>query len=651
MGNAQRDRIGQISETSTLRLMGFLADRWRRIGTRLYIALGFAVLLTLFSSGVGVYYFERSGDHSFNIQSNSIPVLEAAWATERETAKLQSLGLRLLSTDDAKVAAAPTETVEAILSRVEPSLQVVAGVSELSTDAEEVFDGTYNLAGIIDAIELNRETLSQVNESAGQLRIELDRVSAIVGTDEPAAITLNQALSASDQTQLDSLWDEFVTNSSASGDQSLADLAGGNDGIFAVRGNQLVLRSQIGELSTRFDSASRELDASVTRLVSSASGRANVSLASAGETFDNGRVLLAVISVASVLAATLASWLWVGNGLIRRLSRLSDRMRLMAGGDLETPMPEVGPDEVGELADALEVFRKQALEVQRLNLVEQLYGELRQANEELTRMQARLVANEKLASLGELVSGVAHEISNPLNFIKNFSEGSMELFDELTEILERYRDVVSPEDAEAMDGVQDELSESLNRVQDHGERVLAVVDRMRNLSAVGREPAPTDVNNALRVAAEAEYVTFETDQGGLHVEPTFDLDESLGTVMLSAHDFGEAIRNIVANACFAMRLKRENLGDEYRPALLISSRRNGDEIEIRIRDNGPGIPDDAIDRVFDPFYSTREGVLGAGLGLPLASDVARRAGGDLTVNTVHGEYTEFVMTFPVQESV
>ncbi len=629
--------------------MGFLADRWRRIGTRLYVALGFAVLLTLVSSAVGVYYFERSGDHSFDIQSRSIPVLEAAWATERETAKLRSLGLGLLSTEDAEVVAAHSETVEAILTRVEPSLQIVAGVSELSAEAENVYDGAYKLAGIVDEIQFNREVLSQVDESARRLRAELDRVSAIIGSEEPAAVILEQALSASDETQLDSLWDEFVTNSSVGGDQALADLAGGNDGIFAVRVNQLMLQSRIPELSARFDGASRELDASVTRLVSSASSRTNAALEYAGETFDFGRVLLAVISVASVLAATLASWLWVGNGLIRRLAHLSDRMRLMARGDLETPIPEAGPDEIGELAVALEVFRKQALEVQRLNLVEQLYDELRQANEELIRIQARLVANEKLASLGELVAGIAHEISNPLNFIKNFSEGSIELFDELAEILERYRGVVSPEDAEAMDEVKTELADSLSRVQQHGARVLAIIERMHALSNVGGEPVPTDVNNALKIATEAECNTFETVRDGLHLEPTYDLDESLGAVMLSVHDFDEAIRNVVRNACYAMRSKSESLGEVYRPALLISSRRNGEEIEVKIRDNGPGIPDNAIDRIFDPFYSTREGAVGAGLGLPLASDVARRAGGDLTVNSVDGEYAEFVLTFPAQK--
>ncbi len=244
----------------------------------------------------------------------------------------------------------------------------------------------------------------------------------------------------------------------------MADSAGGGDGIFAVRANQLLVHSQISELATTLETTSTGLEAAVSMLVDGVIGQSNANLESGGRTFDQGRVLLAVISIASVIAAALASWLCVGNGLLSRLSRLSDRMRFMARGDLETPMLETGSDEIGELAVALEVFRRQALEVQRLNLVEQLYAESREANDELIRMQARLVANEKLAALGELISGVAHEISNPLNFVKNFSEGSLELFGELTEILDGYGDVLSEDDANAIQEVKDELADSLNRV-------------------------------------------------------------------------------------------------------------------------------------------------------------------------------------------
>ena len=172
-------------------------------------------------------------------------------------------------------------------------------------------------------------------------------------------------------------------------------------------------------------------------------------------------------------------------------------MRRMADGDLETPVPEVGQDEIGELADALEVFREQALEVQRLNLVEQLYGELRVANAELQRMQARLVAQEKLAALGELVSGVAHEISNPLNFVHNFSEGSIELYSELSEMLESYRDKMTADDTALLDDISQELTNSLSRVLSNGGRALAIVERMRGLGVVGGEPVLTDLNSVL----------------------------------------------------------------------------------------------------------------------------------------------------------
>ena len=626
--------------------MGFLIDRWRRIGTRLYIALGFAVFLTLVSSAIGVYYFEQSGDLNFRIRSESAPVLEAAWNVDRDISRLRSLGLSLLSESDPSVIAGGSDAVANILGSVEASLQVVNSNPALATSADAVYSSAFETAGIVDEIALSRQTQLEADAAAVKLGSRLSNLSVSGGANETASLVLYRAIATTDDEALDELWNEFMDLSSVSIDQSLADLAGDNEGVFAVRGSQLLLRTRIAELSTNLDDADARLSVGVTQLVSEANGVSVSDLESAGRTFDQGRLLLAVVSVASVLAATLAAWLWVGNDLLRRLFSLSERMRSMARGDLETPMPEVGADEIGELAGALEVFRRQALEVQRLNLVEQLYGELREANEELTRMQARLVANEKLAALGELVSGVAHEISNPLNFVKNFSEGSMELFDELTEIVDNYRDALSEEDAEALEEVKAELTDSLNRVQENGGRVLAIVDRMRGLGVVGGEPEPADLNTELRMAVQASCISFANENDGFEVKPSFEFDDSVGEVMLAAHDFGEAVKNLVSNACFAMRIKSESLDGSYTPSLTSSTQRVGDVIEVKFRDNGTGISDEAVGRIFDPFFSTRDGALGAGLGLPVASDVARRAGGDLIVDTVPGDYAEFTMTVP-----
>ena len=384
-------------------------------------------------------------------------------------------------------------------------------------------------------------------------------------------------------------------------------------------------------------------------LVALAEGESASALDASGRTFDRGRLLLAVISVASVVVATLASWLWVGNGLVRRLSRLSERMRQMAGGDLEMPVPEVGNDEIGELADALEVFRQQALEVQRLNLVEQLYAELREANAELTRMQDRLVAQEKLAALGELVSGVAHEISNPLNFVKNFSEGSLDIYEELAEMLAGYRSVMSEEDAALLDELGVELKSSLDRVCSNGGRVLSIVERMRGLGVVGGEAVPADLNAVLRVSGQAACSAFEGEWGDFTVQPDFNLDDSVGMVPIVSNDFGEAVKNLVSNACYAMRLRLVDGGEDgYRPGLSIYSRLDGDNVLVGFRDNGTGISDDVLEKMFNPFFSTRDGILGAGLGLSVAADVVRRVGGNLSANTVFGEYAELVIELPAR---
>ena len=614
------------------------------------MALGFAVFLTLVSSAVGVYYFERSGDLNYQVRSESVPVLEASWAAAREAERLRALGLGLLVGPESGFEATQTDSVADSLERLENALGVVSGVPVLAADAQEVQGVAHDLAGFVDDIALSRRALSEANAAAVDLRLRLQEVSADTGASGPALVVLYRALSAHDQPALDGMWDEFVTLSAAGGESTLRGLGGGDRGVFAVRGQQLALQARIAELAVDLNDSSVGLENTVSRLVDGAGRESAAALESTVGSFDQGRVLLAAISVASVVAATLASWLWVGNGLVRRLSRLSVRMRQMAGGDLAMPVPEVGRDEIGELAHALEVFRQQALEVQRLNLVEQLYGELREANAELTRMQGQLVAQEKLAALGELVSGVAHEISNPLNFIKNFSEGSLDLYGEMTEILEGYRGVMSETDTAQLDEVGSELRSSLDRVRSNGGRVWSIVERMRGLGVVGGEPVPADLNAVLRVAAQAACSTFETEWGDFTVQPVFDLDESVGSVPLVTNDFGEAVKNLVLNACYAMRLKRNSEGDGYGPRLAVSSHRVDDIVEVLVRDNGTGIADDVVGHIFNPFFSTREGVLGAGLGLTVAADVARRAGGGLSVDSIHGEYAEFMMVLPADSS-
>ena len=630
--------------------MGFLVDRWHRIGARLYLALGFAVFLTLVSSAVGVYYFEQSGDLNDQVLSESVPVLEASWDAARETERLRVLGLGLLTEPDSGLADQPSTSVANSLERLEEALGRVIGVETLASDARAVQDAAYRMAEVIDNLALNRDALAAVSQTAGDLRVRLDELSPDAGPSEMALSILKQALAAEDEAALQRLFDEFSGLYQTGLEPSVATLGEGEQGVFAVRGEHLVLRDRSADLAADFNQASAAAEQSVSVLLTAAQSESSEAVELAVSSFDEGRLLLTLISVVSVVAATLAAWLWVGNGMVRRLSRLSDRMRNMADGDLETTVPEVGRDEIGELAEALEVFRQQALEVQRLNLVEKLYEDLRVANTELQRMQARLVASEKLAALGELVSGVAHEMANPLNFVKNFSEGSLEMYEELSDMLERYRGAMTKDDESLLDDISQEMADSLKSVAFNGGRALAIVERMRGLGVLGSEPVLADLNPILRQAAQTASEAVEVESEGFSVQPVLDLDASIGQVPLVESDFGEAVMNLVTNACHAIRQKHQEVGGSYEPALSVSSRLVDDLVEVRVRDNGPGIADDVLPRIFNPFFSTRAGAIGAGLGLPIAADVVRRLGGDLSVDTVYGEYAEFTISLPATDA-
>ena len=205
---------------------------------------------------------------------------------------------------------------------------------------------------------------------------------------------------------------------------------------------------------------------------------------------------------------------------------------------------------------------------------------------------------------------------------------------------------MSADDSALLDDISEEMTTSLNRVLSNGGRALAIVERMRGLGVVGGDPVMTELNGILRDAVQAGCNNYSADVAGFSVRTVFDLDPAVGELSLVETDFGEAMLNLVRNACYAMELKKEASDVAYEPILAVSSRLVDDMVEIRVRDNGTGIKDDVLSQIFNPFFSTREGVSGAGLGLPIAADVARRFGGDLSVDSVYGEYTEFAMSLP-----
>ena len=220
----------------------------------------------------------------------------------------------------------------------------------------------------------------------------------------------------------------------------------------------------------------------VDSLVENANASVRGATQASADAILTGRTLLLGISAFSIGGALLIAWLYVGRVLLARLQRLSDRMQRMAEGDIEGQVDIVGRDEVADMAAALEVFRRHALEVQRLNLVERLAEELQEKNaqlesvlEELQRAQDQIVMREKLAALGELTAGVAHEIRNPLNFVKNFSEVSQELITEMREALDEEE---SDDQKDLIAEISQDLSDNLERILSHGDRANRIVHDM-----------------------------------------------------------------------------------------------------------------------------------------------------------------------------
>ena len=406
--------------------------------------------------------------------------------------------------------------------------------------------------------------------------------------------------------------------------------------------------------------------AAVKSLVSAARTSAEAATRAADEAILAGRNLLLLISAASIVGAVLIAWLFVGRVLSRRLGRLSERMRGMAEGDLEGAVEIAGRDEVADMAAALEVFRRHALEVQRLNLVEKLAEELRGKNDqlvqalaELERTQDQIVMREKLAALGELTAGVAHEIKNPLNFIKNFSEVSEELLQEMLAEIPRATgegDMEPDEESrELIEEIGGDLTGNLKRIHEHGERANQIVQSMLMMGSASGERRSTDINALLSEHARLAYHNARVSDPAFRLDVEEDFDPEFGECEVIPQDIGRVFLNMVRNACYATDEKcRATAGDQpageaaadYEPRLRLATRRLTDRLEIRIRDNGGGIPHDVVDKIFNPFFTTKPTDQGTGLGLSLSNDIVRQHGGGIRVDSEPDAFTEMIIELP-----
>ena len=273
--------------------------------------------------------------------------------------------------------------------------------------------------------------------------------------------------------------------------------------------------------------------------------------------------------------------------------------------------------------------------------------ELAKSLQDLRTAQDRLVQTEKLASLGQLTAGIAHEIKNPLNFVNNFSAISAELVDELQETLQntQFGEKAGTEITEIMNI----LRGNLQKVVQHGKRADSIVKNMLLHSRHGSgEHRPADINAIVEEGLNLAYHGARAEKQGFNITLKKSFDPSAGEVDVFPQEITRVLLNLISNGFYAATKRKAQAGnDGYEPTLLASTKNLGDRVEIRIRDNGNGIPPDVKDRIFNPFFTTKPAGEGTGLGLSISHDIiVKQHGGSIEVVTEPGEFTEFRIILP-----
>jgi GAF domain-containing protein len=310
---------------------------------------------------------------------------------------------------------------------------------------------------------------------------------------------------------------------------------------------------------------------------------------------------------------------------------------------------EVNPFTDKQIA-LLQTFADQAViaigNVRMFEQVQERTKELAASLDELRTAQDRLVQTQKLASLGQLTAGIAHEIKNPLNFVNNFSALSQELVDELGDALKPV--AVDDKKREELDELTHMLKGNLEKVVQHGKRADSIVKNMLLHSREGSgERRPVDLNTLVAESLNLAYhgARAESQEFKIRLEQNFD--PAAGQVDLFPQELTRVLLNLISNGFYAAMKRKAQMRDGYEPALAATTRDLGDRVEIRIRDNGSGIPPEVKDKMFNPFFTTKPPGEGTGLGLSLSYDIiVKQHAGSIEVDTRPGEFTEFRVILP-----
>jgi signal transduction histidine kinase len=266
--------------------------------------------------------------------------------------------------------------------------------------------------------------------------------------------------------------------------------------------------------------------------------------------------------------------------------------------------------------------------------------EIEKAYEELKSTQAQLIQREKMASLGELTAGIAHEIQNPLNFVNNFSEVNNELISELV-------DEVEKGNTEEVKAIATDIKQNLEKINHHGRRADAIVKGMLQHSRTSTgQKEPTDINILTDEYLRLSYHGLRAKDKSFNATLKTDYDKSIGNINIVPQEIGRVLLNLFNNAFYTVNEKKKLQPVDYEPTVSISTKKLNDKIEISVKDNGNGIPQNIVDKIFQPFFTTKPAGEGTGLGLSLSYDIIKAHEGELKVETKEGKGSEFIIQLP-----
>jgi signal transduction histidine kinase len=411
----------------------------------------------------------------------------------------------------------------------------------------------------------------------------------------------------------------------------------------------------IEELAIRGDPLSRQV---IEELMPRVQAEENQRAESASNNFREASrisddITLSVFIISTIVALIAAGL--IARDVSRGLTALKAGAAALGAGDLDYRIRLNKQDELGDLANAFDQMSSH-LAAARQDLTaahlkeKQRSEDLANALDELKKTQDRLVVQQKLASLGTLTAGIAHEIKNPLNFVTNFAEILKSLIEDMRVSLNSQKQRIDPAEMEFIDETMRDMETNAAKIREHGKRADDIVRGMLMHSrGQGGEIQPADLNSLVSEYVKLAYHGLRAQDINFNVTIEEDYDASIGEVSVWPHDLSRVILNIANNGAYSADQKAKNPHvTGFKPILKVSTRRLAKSAEIRIRDNGDGIPKGIREKIFEPFFTTKPTGSGTGLGLSMSYEiVVQQHGGQIRVESQPGEYAEFIITLPL----